>query len=295
MRVRLPRPPDGSDLVASRREYLDVLGSRLTAVSRRLRRQGLGGHEPLTQASLLTIVQRLEPGAVFFDVGAHIGLYSALLSSVFEARGVRALSFEPTPDTAALARKLRDRNGLDYEVVETAVSSQVGRVTLHLSNRAETSNSLDPSFRPHSSSITVPMTTLDAVVRESGVRPSVIKIDVEAHESEVLRGGLDTIRAHRPWVVCEMLRHADDAALEATLSALTDAGFHLYKLTQSTPWPEVSPAHHRRAPGDRSRDWLFAPVGLDDGFYETFHAWREAVRACTAETNLFASASRAGG
>lgn len=45
----------------------------------------------------------------------------------------------------------------------------------------------------------VPVTTIDAFVAEKGLtRVDFLKIDVEAYEFEVLRGGVAVIREHRP-------------------------------------------------------------------------------------------------
>ena len=54
------------------------------------------------EANLVNLfVNLLEDGDIFFDVGAHVGYYSMLASSLIGERG-RVVSFEPTPRTFGL-------------------------------------------------------------------------------------------------------------------------------------------------------------------------------------------------
>jgi hypothetical protein len=51
--------------------------------------------------------------------------------------------------------------------------------------------------------IDVEVTTLDAFFAECLRGPDFVKIDVEGHEQEVLRGGLETLRRHHPTLLVE--------------------------------------------------------------------------------------------
>ncbi len=78
--------PENASVISASGSYpraLNVLDRRETAVQRKLRSEGLAGYEPLTQAVLLALAQRASKGGAFLDVGAHIGLYSALVDSIF--------------------------------------------------------------------------------------------------------------------------------------------------------------------------------------------------------------------
>ncbi|MEK8171140.1 hypothetical protein NKH77_21310 [Streptomyces sp. M19] len=142
--VTLPLNPDSLAAHGPYPRALNVLSRERTAVQRRLCRAGLAGYEPLTQATLLTLAQQAPEGTAVYDVGAHIGLYAALISAVCGPRGPRTYAFEPTPDTADLADEIRAYNGLGHEVVRTAVASAPGTAELYLSLKAESSNSSTP-------------------------------------------------------------------------------------------------------------------------------------------------------
>jgi FkbM family methyltransferase len=140
----------------------------------------------------LEMLERLlRPGDTFVDCGANIGLWSLVAAPQVGEDG-RVIAFEPNPDSA---RRLAEHTG------------QSSRIRVHARALSESPRSL--SFEPGEQhnlarvSVHGPMqvraTTLDAAVE-----PPVhgIKIDVEGHELEVLKGASKTLAA-RPWVVVE--------------------------------------------------------------------------------------------
>ena len=265
---------------------LNMLGRRQTAVQRQLRRGGLAGYEPMTQATLLSVMQHAPRQAAFFDVGAHIGLYSAMISAVYAGNGVRTYAFEPTPDTARICRAVRKYNGLNYAVVEAALSSEPGVAALYLSDKTESSNSLNPGFRGHTQEVVVSMTTLDAFAKETGVDPYLIKIDVETQEPQVIRGALEVIARARPWIVCEILPEVDSGDLTELLDRLVDLGYAFRQLTPELPWTLCRSAKdlHQLCllPG---RDWLLAPEEPTRQFFATVRGWLAAIAECDETTN----------
>ncbi len=167
---------------------LDIVDPVSTAVQRLLRRTGLAGYEPATMATLLAAFQRQRPGFHFVDVGANMGLYSAICAVMFEPG--RVVAFEPTPDVAEVARRVLAANGIS---VERRTSRAVrprrtsGTVPLYLSAVSDSSNSLVAGFKQSVGSIDVAVTTLDDYVAATGTTPDIVKIDTETFEPAVIR------------------------------------------------------------------------------------------------------------
>ena len=168
--AKLPFNKSFSDSQGVYPTHLNVLSRKKNAVQRKIRRGGLGSFETDFQAALLALCETSVDNIRFYDIGAHMGLYSSLVSTIFRSANPYVVAVEPTPDTAKDARLLRQANGLQYTIVEAAVSDTHGEVLLHLSDKSEASNSLNPNFRKGDDAVRVPLTTLDRLI-EDGFAP----------------------------------------------------------------------------------------------------------------------------
>ena len=134
-------------------------------------------------------------GDLVFDVGAHLGDRTA----AFRGLGARVVALEPQPAVRRWLKLLVGRRGA-VSVRAEAVGRAVGTARLAVSRRTPSMSSLaedwpttlaerSPAFRGvrWDDSVTVPVTTLDALIEEYGL-PRFCKIDVEGYEAEVLAG-----------------------------------------------------------------------------------------------------------
>jgi FkbM family methyltransferase len=162
------------------------------------------------------ILRHLRPGGCFYDVGAHIG-FNSLLAARLVGKGGRVVAFEPDPSNAAVLHENLSRNDLtEVEVIPAAVWSHLGIVTFQRSaaehpemssRRGRVVVSTDEAAG--SSLIEVEAVTLDAFARDHPA-PTMIKIDVEGAEAEVLRGAQKLISHARPVWLLEV--HHQNAA-----------------------------------------------------------------------------------
>jgi FkbM family methyltransferase len=133
----------------------------------------------------------VRPGSLVFDVGANMGERTRVLLSL----GARVVAVEPQPDCVASLRGIRDER-LTVEAV--ALGAEKGTAPMRVATASTISSMSDGwisnvtgsgRFPGHEwgESITVEVTTLDALLKQYGV-PDFCKVDVEGYESEVFAG-----------------------------------------------------------------------------------------------------------
>lgn len=188
-----------------------------------------GTSEPDEQAILS---EYLKPGNVCYDIGANVGFFATLAARLVGKDG-RVYAFEPNPVCAAQARKNAALNGFDHlEVVEAAVSSSSGRVRLHFGETSTMSSSI--VWTAAAGDVEVAMVSVDEFVRNSHARgPTLVMIDAEGAEVEVLKGMHDTIRRHRPVILCEV-HWINDEFLGYCAERLAPLGYVARPLTGDT-------------------------------------------------------------
>lgn len=144
--------------------------------------------------------QFVRPGALVFDVGANVGSRC----EVFLELGARVVAVEPQPICQeVLARLFKGNDRLT--LVCKALGEAPGEATMYLSDTSGLSTlskewiervRKSGRFAGHdwSQVVTVPVTTIDALITEHG-EPEFCKIDVEGFEVQVLSGLSRPIRA----------------------------------------------------------------------------------------------------
>lgn len=165
-----------------------------------------GSFEPETLQVWSEIVQK---GRTAIDVGAYTGLFSISAALM----GAKAIAIEPMPSLIRRLKMNAKRNEVSIEVIEAAASDADGKTEI-----------------THNSKI--PFSAGASLVRKKGYRYPVntvcldslnlvdvaaIKIDVEKHETAVLRGATEILRKWRPALLVEAL---DEDLRKAVLDAL---------------------------------------------------------------------------
>jgi FkbM family methyltransferase len=175
--------------------------------------------------------QRVKPGDVCLNVGAHVGLIALCLAEWSGPEG-RVHAFEPNPRTRRILADHVARNGMRQRitVVGQAVADRVGEATFFADEAEGTSrlNAPNPERGRAARRLTVPVTTIDAYCAAQGIRPDWIVMDIEGFEAAALRGGRGTIlgAAGRLGLVVEMHPHlwassfTSRASVEALLADL---------------------------------------------------------------------------
>jgi len=148
----------------------------------------------------------ISPGTRVLDIGANVGIYALPWAAI--STGVTVHCFEPNPAVRArLARNVAlNRLGSRVRLHPEALSDRAGTATLYGSDDMSSLNQGVYSGR-QAAPVEVPLARLDDVLGGEGTPISLMKIDVQGHELEVLRGAETLISRHRPVLILE---HEDD-------------------------------------------------------------------------------------
>jgi FkbM family methyltransferase len=181
----------------------------------------LGLFEP---AESHLLAELLKPGDTFVDVGAHIGWFTTIASRCVGEAG-QVIAVEPYPQNAKALRANLELNSCENVlVIDAALGSQEGKLTLSEGTSSGGVTALEWTTRR--GLIEVPMSTLDELAAEIDA-VALIKIDVEGWEADVLKGASSTL-SRTGSVLIEInktnLAKAKSSA-EELFEALRSAGF----------------------------------------------------------------------
>jgi FkbM family methyltransferase len=187
----------------------------------------------LETAHLKWMMSHVVRGGTFLDVGSSVGTMTVVMATEFGAE-IKIAAFEPARQARRLLKRTLERNRLvGVEVLPNAVSNTPGIVAFSEYSYDET---CDTPWLPDASAIhsqliddsravryDVETITLDAFCSARGLlnSPTVVKIDVEGFEVQVLEGSLALIAGARPWFSIDI--HKDpfgDGTTEVKVRAL---------------------------------------------------------------------------
>ena len=162
-------------------------------------------------------------GGVMIDVGAWYGPWSLRLAK----RAERLIVIEPTARHEVL-RKILPGNA---EVIHAAASDEAGTGQLWTVGHGTGTEGMSSMRRReiHGGSLSVPLIRIDDLDVKD-VR--FIKIDVEGHELNVLRGAEETVRRERPRLLVEVEERIQP--IEPLVSLVTSWGYAGWVLSGGT-------------------------------------------------------------
>lgn len=181
----------------------------------------------------------------FVDVGAHVG--TTLLDFLATQQRGRYIGFEPTPDCIDFLRYILRINRLNNCIIVPAGlfnSNKVLPLYLNPDHPLDSGATLIENLRPGRpvEMQYVPCYRFDDIREAIEIQAiSLVKIDVEGGELEVLEGMRTSLAEYRPFVICEVL-YADHKAnldscarrTKALMKLLTDAGYVTFKIQKKS-------------------------------------------------------------
>ncbi|MBF0159555.1 MAG: FkbM family methyltransferase, partial [Magnetococcales bacterium] len=168
-----------------------------------------------------------------FDIGANLGYYAIMEHRIIGPTG-KMVVIEPSPRNRAILKLNLEMNGYHHvPMLPCAVSDQCSQRSFYLA--AETNLN---TFHPTGSATThltgqvieVETTTVPIVAQQYGA-PDLIRMDVEGHEVEVLRGLLPAVQdgSMKPMILFEthLSRYTPDHDLAPVLRELFRCGYRV--------------------------------------------------------------------
>lgn len=150
------------------------------------------------------ILDEIADDDVFYDIGANVGLYSCFVGSKSPEGSV--YSFEPHPVNVDALKKNFQLNDVSGTIFQMALSDEEG--TFELSSEGSKAGLGEHSLDTTQSESTVPVTVrqLDSLRTEHDIPvPTIIKIDVEGAELNVIKGATETLsKPNCKTIYCEI-------------------------------------------------------------------------------------------
>ena len=185
------------------------------------------------------MIESLNEGDTFIDIGAHIGYYSIIAHRLVGNAG-KVISFEPTPSTFSLLEKnlqgkknVKAENLAVYSVPTNMQFNDYGlKYMVFNSFKKARLNDIDLV----ADQINVQTTTLDNYCQLNGVKPSFIKIDAESVELHVLQGAIETIKRYKPNFMIEVgdFDHIEAGGSYKIISFLTGLSYDVFEYNGSS-------------------------------------------------------------
>ncbi len=186
------------------------------------------------------IINTLQTGDHFLDIGAHYGYFSLIASALVGPQG-KIFSYEPATNSFELLQQ-NAAGAANMSIFRQAVSdSNESIVFYEFPNKYSEYNTMDVSQFENESwyqtskptRVEVAATTIDSIT-SNGLYPAVIKIDVEGAEFSVMKGAAQLLRDGSPYIVMEYLeprRHNEQH--QNALQLLLDNGFKTFVIDKN--------------------------------------------------------------
>ena len=225
-------------------------------------------HLSESEPDLIVVKHLVRAGDCVIDIGANVGTYTLALARMVSPTGC-VWSFEPIPETFSILRSnvasFRLQNVKAFDV---ALSSSDGSVIMEIPDWAGGGENYYQSriVGPSSTQaglkrVVVTSKQLDEFFMDlAGKRLAFVKIDVEGHEFDVLRGAERVLQHHRPAMLVEASGNPDgsDGAVVSVFRLLVNMGYAPY-------WFDGNYLRARRE-HDRSTNYFFLTAAQYDQY-----------------------------
>jgi FkbM family methyltransferase len=231
--------------------------------------QGQGDlHLKPSEQWMTDLVRRLAAArrGTFLDVGANLG--QTLLHVRAAVPDLPSLACEPIPAAVDYLHRLIRANRLDdCRVYPVALGREPGAARIHITAVHQHSSLLTDEWRRPVDAADTIVIPGDDLLRWAGVNDvTIVKIDVEGYEVEVVAGLRKTLATRRPFVIYEVLPYdTRDAAAAARSDELErEFNVHRYVCRRVHPDSRIEPvkSHAQSYPIERHHEIDFSDANF---------------------------------
>lgn len=177
------------------------------------------------ESNIIELIKKhTHKGSTVVDIGSHIGTHLVSMSKAVGEDGL-VIGFEPQIKLfSELVKNMELNQCSNVRAYRCAVGKDFKRVQMQVAHSSNEGGTMIGSGGDFAQLIPLDSLKLHTV--------SLIKIDVEGYEDEVLAGAQETIRNNYPFIIIELMdgsKHLD-AKRDATIKSLEGMGYTVTKL-----------------------------------------------------------------
>jgi FkbM family methyltransferase len=174
----------------------------------------------------------IKPNSTVIDIGAHTGN----MSIAYSLFANRVLSFEPNPAVYEILEKNSQLNPNIYPF-NYAISDEEGPLTFHYSDNGfcnggfATRTQFGVGVTGHVVPIDVWAVNLEKFIKENNIELnniSLIKIDAEGHDKDILKTLTNIITTHKPVLITEIYNGLNYIEMQDLLDTIHSLGYKAY-------------------------------------------------------------------
>ena len=152
------------------------------------------------------IVKHIKDNSTFIDIGANLGCHCVgAAAKLRNKRTVHIAAFEPQPFIFGLLQKNMDASGVSHECHPLGLGSGETHIFVDMPDYEHCKNPGGFGLNLNGDDDSKTMVTIKTLDSFHYDNISVIKIDVEGLENEVLKGAYQTIQRCKPVMIVEIL------------------------------------------------------------------------------------------
>jgi FkbM family methyltransferase len=193
--------------------------------------------EKKVEYEMLLLPYFLDKHSVFFDIGSNIGSFILIAGKVLPQEQI--YGFEPIPELNKRLKVLFPKANISSLALSNkCVNTQfkIPKINhTHLLTRGTLNTSFLEANEQGSITIDVQTDTLDSFTSKNNIqRVDAIKIDVEGHEHEVIKGALCSFKAYMPVLIIEIEQRHHQQDISLIINDLKQIGYNCFYFNSNT-------------------------------------------------------------